>query len=77
MDVLPELNVPFLVCFFVTTDEEETARAATRVGIGEATDGRVLNPRPITTVAIALRKTSGMAVGKDKRNGHGRRGVGK
>jgi hypothetical protein len=67
-----------LVCFFARTDEEEDAGETTLVKIGEAIAGRGLKKKqPMTTLATAPRKASGMAVGNDKRNGWGRRAAGR
>ena len=52
----------------------ETSSETPLVRIGEALDGRAMEKRhPASTVASAPRKTSGIAVGNDKRNGWARR----
>jgi len=54
------------------------AGEATLVKIGPAMDGRAVKKKhPMTTVAAMPRKTSGIAVGNDRRNGRGRRDDGK
>jgi hypothetical protein len=69
--------VVFLVCFFAGPDGEETAGEVELVKIGEGGDGREMERRhPMSTVASAPAKTSGMAVGTDKRNGGVRRDAG-
>jgi hypothetical protein len=63
----------FPVCFFPRIDGEERLGDAVLVEIGDAMEGRGLKKRPIITVAIEPTKTSGIAVGNDRRNGRARR----
>jgi hypothetical protein len=65
----------FLVCFFPGIDGEGKPGNTSVVETNEAMEGRGLKKRPIITVAIEAAKTSGIAVGNERRNGRGRRRV--